>query len=251
MGDGSGGGAGECAAPAVQGRGLVLVVETEEGVGELERLYLSREGFDVHVVADADEGLAAARALEPAAIVADAAAAGTHGDGADLYRSLCAVANAAPVILAAASGRPLERLRQQGLPARVLIARPFSPRELTARLGAAVRRHGAGVNGEHGLRVGAVAVDLDRRETTVGGSRVALTATEFDLLASLIRRPGRVRTREQLLAAVWGPAPTASARTVDVHIAQLRAKLGPASPVRTVRGVGYAAEEPSARFRTP
>jgi len=91
------------------------------------------------------------------------------------------------------------------------------------------------------LVVGNVTVDPARRSVHIDGSDVTLTATEFDLLAYLMRRPGRVFTREQLLSEVWGYAVAAGTRTVDVHVAQLRAKLGPASPIRTVRGVGYAA----------
>ena len=84
---------------------------------------------------------------------------------------------------------------------------------------------------------------MDRRRVTSGGEPVDLTATEFDLLAFLMRRPGRVFSREQLLSEVWGYAAAAGTRTVDVHVAQLRAKLGPSTPIRTVRGVGYAADE--------
>ena len=91
---------------------------------------------------------------------------------------------------------------------------------------------------------GAVQLDETRREVTVDGAPVALTATEFDLLAKLMSAPGRVFTREQLLSSVWGQADYSGGRTVDVHVAQVRAKLGDASPITTRRGVGYAAEEP-------
>jgi DNA-binding response OmpR family regulator len=93
------------------------------------------------------------------------------------------------------------------------------------------------------LVVGGVRLDVDRRRVHSGDEEVSLTATEFDLLAHLMRAPGRVFSREQLLSAVWGYATGAGTRTVDVHVAQLRAKLGRASPIRTVRGVGYAADE--------
>jgi DNA-binding response OmpR family regulator len=94
------------------------------------------------------------------------------------------------------------------------------------------------------LVVGAVQLDEGARRVTVGGVECVLTSTEFDLLAYLMRRPGRVFTREQLLSEVWGYAAAAGTRTVDVHIAQLRGKLGDASPIRTVRGYGYSAESP-------
>jgi DNA-binding response OmpR family regulator len=92
--------------------------------------------------------------------------------------------------------------------------------------------------------MGPLQVHVDRRRVEVDGREVALTATEFALLVHLMRAPARVFTREQLLAAVWGYAAAAGTRTVDVHVAQLRGKLGPASPIRTVRGAGYAAERP-------
>src|SRR6185312_10290153 len=94
------------------------------------------------------------------------------------------------------------------------------------------------------LTVGAVRLDPERRRVWAHDAEVPLTSTEFDLLAHLMRRPGRVYEREQLLSEVWGYAAAAGTRTVDVHVAQLRAKLGDASPIRTVRGVGYSAESP-------
>lgn len=123
------------------------------------------------------------------------------------------------------------------------IRRPFSPRLLVATVAEALRRDSAAEDRPDVLRAGSVLLDPQDRSVLVGERSVALTATEFDLLAFLMRGPGRVYTREQLLEAVWGPATSAGARTVDVHVAQLRAKLGPASPLRTVRGVGYAVDE--------
>jgi DNA-binding response OmpR family regulator len=105
-----------------------------------------------------------------------------------------------------------------------------------------VLRRAAGPPATRAHTVGAVRVDVAGRRAWVGEREVALTVTEFDLLVHLVRSPGRVFTREQLLSAVWGYAAAAGTRTVDVHVAQLRGKLGPASPIRTVRGVGYAAE---------
>jgi DNA-binding response OmpR family regulator len=94
------------------------------------------------------------------------------------------------------------------------------------------------------LILGSVEVDLVSRRVTVAGESILLTATEFDLLAHLMQHPGRVFSREQLLSEVWGYAAVVGTRTVDVHVAQVRAKLGDASPIRTVRGVGYSAEAP-------
>jgi DNA-binding response OmpR family regulator len=123
------------------------------------------------------------------------------------------------------------------------ITKPFSPRELVARLGGVLRRtRGDAATTPEVLRAGDLTIDLTSHEVRVAGREIALTATEFDLLSHLLRRPGVVFTREQLLSDVWGYAATAGGRTVDVHVAQVRAKLGDASPIRTVRSVGYAAE---------
>ena len=121
------------------------------------------------------------------------------------------------------------------------ITKPFSPRELVARLGGVLRRtRGDAATTPEVLRAGDLSrIDLTSHEVRVAGREIALTATEFDLLSHLLRRPGVVFTREQLLSDVWGYAATAGGRTVDVHVAQVRAKLGDASPIRTVRSVGY------------
>ena len=122
------------------------------------------------------------------------------------------------------------------------MTKPFSPRELVARVRAVLRRADGSPAREEILAMGPVRVQVDRRRVHVGDREVPLTATEFALLAHLMRAPSRVFTRDQLLGAVWGYAAAAGTRTVDVHVAQLRAKLGDASPIRTVRGTGYAAE---------
>ncbi|MDQ1720465.1 MAG: hypothetical protein QOI26_199, partial [Pseudonocardiales bacterium] len=120
--------------------------------------------------------------------------------------------------------------------------KPFSPRELVARVASVLRRSQRVAEAPPTLRVGSIRLDPAERRAHAGDQEISLTATEFDLLAYLMRRPGRVFNREQLLSEVWGYSAIAGARTVDVHIAQVRAKLGDASPIRTVRGVGYAVE---------
>jgi DNA-binding response OmpR family regulator len=122
------------------------------------------------------------------------------------------------------------------------VTKPFSPRELVARVKTVLRRTRGVERSTPLLEAGRVSLDPDRRRAYVDSTEVVLTTTEFDLLAFLLRRPGRVYEREQLLSEVWGYAAAAGTRTVDVHVAQLRAKLGAASPIRTVRGVGYSAE---------
>ena len=218
-------------------RGLVLVGEDEAPIADLERLYLSREGFGVHVESDGQAVLDAARRLHPVALVLDIGL--PTMDGLAVCRALRAADDWTPVLIVTARGDEVDRLIGLELGADDYLTKPFSPRELVARVKAILRRSAPAA--PRSLHVGEVALDLDRHLATVAGEQVELTATEFALLAFLLRRPGQVYDREQLLAQVWGYEAAAGTRTVDVHVAQLRAKLGPASPIRTVRGVGYAA----------
>jgi DNA-binding response OmpR family regulator len=209
--------------------GSVLVVERDPGVAELARLYLSREGYDVHLVTEPERAVSAVRRLRPDVVVLDLAS-GVHQD-------VAAAAGAAPVVCVVPGG--------DAGPGPYAVPRPFSPRVLVAMVARALRGHAPepAAEGAAGLlRVGEVVLDAGARTVAAAGAPKSLTATEFDLLAFLMGRPGRVFTREQLLAAVWGSAESAGTRTVDVHIAQLRAKLGARSPLRTVRGIGYAAD---------
>jgi DNA-binding response OmpR family regulator len=224
-----------------ESKGLVLVVEDERAIADLVRLYLAREGFGVHVEADGAAGLAAARRLHPVAIVLDVGLPGL--DGTELCRRLRADGDWTPVLFVTARDDEVDRVLGLELGADDYVTKPFSPRELVARVKTVLRRT-RGVESSPPLRVGRVSLDPDRRRAYVDATEVGLTATEFDLLAFLLRRPGRVYEREHLLSEVWGYAAAAGTRTVDVHVAQLRAKLGDASPIRTVRGVGYSAEAP-------
>jgi DNA-binding response OmpR family regulator len=220
-------------------RGLVLVVEDEPAIADVQRLYLSREGFGVHVERDGVAGLAAARRLTPVAILLDVGLPGL--DGTEVCRRLRAEGNWTPVLFVTARDEEVERVLGLELGADDYLVKPFSPRELVARLKAVLRR-GAAAEPAGELHVGVLHIEPARRRVRVGGREVALTATEFDLLAHLGRQPGRVFTREQLLSAVWGYEAAAGTRTVDVHVSQLRAKLGVGEQIRTVRGVGYSLE---------
>ncbi len=164
-------------------------------------------------------------------------------DGVEVCRRLRAEQDWTPVLFVTARDDEIDRILGLELGADDYVTKPFSPRELVARVRTVLQRAGSSPGAEEVLVVGEVEVQVDRRRVRVDGTEVALTSTEFDLLTHLVRAPGRVFSRGQLLAAVWGYAAVAGTRTVDVHVAQLRAKLGPASPLRTVRGVGYAAEE--------
>nr|WP_007514472.1 MULTISPECIES: response regulator transcription factor [Pseudofrankia] len=229
-------------AAARRSSGLVLVVEDEPHICDLIRLYLTREGFGVEVRHDGAAGLAAARVLAPVAIVLDIRLPGL--DGRDVVRALRADDDWTPVLFVTARDDEVDRILGLELGADDYLVKPFSPRELVARLRAVLRRAGPQADrpASRVLRAGAVELDLDRRLVRAGGAAVALTATEFDLLAALLTRPGLVFTRERLLSQVWGYQAAAGTRTVDVHVAQVRAKLGAASPIRTVRGVGYTAD---------
>ncbi|MER7166438.1 response regulator transcription factor [Micromonospora sp. NPDC000207] len=223
------------------GRGLVLLVEDEPPIADLVRLYLTRDGFGVHLERDGDAGLFAARRLRPVACVLDIALPGLPGT--EVCRRLRADGDWTPVVFLTARDDEVDRIVGLELGADDYVTKPFSPRELVARLRAVLRRT-AGVPDPTGKSrvVGAVRLDPARRTVTAAGHPVQLTSTEFDLLAHLMARPGRVFTREELLAAVWGYAAHAGTRTVDVHVAQVRAKLAPVTVIRTHRGVGYAAD---------
>ena len=227
---------------AGESKGLVLVVEDERAIADLVRLYLTREGFGVHVESDGAAGLAAARRLHPVAIVLDVGLPSL--DGTELCRRLRAEDDWTPVLFVTARDDEIDRVLGLELGADDYVTKPFSPRELVARVKTVLRRTRGPQGAGPLLQVGRVALDPDRRRAYADGAEVALTTTEFDLLAFLLRRPGRVYEREHLLSEVWGYAAAAGTRTVDVHVAQLRAKLGAASPIRTVRGVGYSAESP-------
>ena len=221
-------------------RGVVLVVEDERAISDLLRLYLSREGFGVHVAIDGPSGLDAARSLHPAAIILDVGLPGM--DGTEVCRRLRAEGDWVPVLFCTARDDEVDRVLGLELGADDYITKPFSPREVVARVKSVVRRANVTATDETPLVVGAVSLDPVTRRVTCAGADVVLTATEFDLLEHLMSHPGRVYTREHLLSEVWGYAAVVGTRTVDVHVAQVRAKLGDDNPIRTVRGVGYSAE---------
>ena len=225
-------------------KGLVLVAEDERSISDLLRLYLSREGFGVHVEADGRAALEAARSLHPVAIILDVGLPSM--DGTQVCRALRAEGNWTPVIFCTARDDEIDRVLGLEMGGDDYVTKPFSPRELVARVKSLVRRAGAPTGEGRSITLGRVTLDRDARRVTVDSDEIILTATEFDLLAHLMARPGRILTREQLLSEVWGYAAVVGTRTVDVHVAQVRAKLGDASPIRTVRGVGYGAEEPAA-----
>ncbi|GAA2499668.1 response regulator transcription factor [Winogradskya humida] len=222
-------------------KGLVLVVEDERPIADLVRLYLSRDGYGVHVEHDGVAGLAAARRMRPVACVLDIALPSLAGT--EICRRLREAGDWTPVVFLTARDDEVDRILGLELGGDDYLTKPFSPRELVARVRALLRRAAGPGEGERVKTLGPVTLDPGRRRVTVEGDPLTLTPTEFDLLGHLLGRPGRVFTREELLAAVWGYASHAGTRTVDVHVAQVRAKLGAAAGlIRTVRGVGYTAD---------
>jgi DNA-binding response OmpR family regulator len=220
-------------------RGLIMVVEDEPAIADVIRLNLAKAGYGVHVEHRGDSAIDAIHRLRPAAVILDVGLPGL--DGVEICRRLRADQDWTPVLFVTARDDEVDRIVGLELGADDYVTKPFSPRELVARVGGVLRRT-QGTPTAAPQTVGAVTLDTDQRRVFAGDREFSLTATEFDLLRYLMRRPGRVFTREQLLSEVWGYSSVAGTRTVDVHIAQLRSKLGDASPIRTVRGVGYAAE---------
>src|SRR4051795_8424664 len=224
-----------------QGKGLVLVVEDERPIADLVRMYLSRDGFGVHVEHDGTAGLAAARRVRPVACILDIALPGL--EGTEIVRQMRAEGDWTPVIFLTARDDEVDRILGLEMGADDYVTKPFSPRELVTRVRTLLRRAAGPPDGGRVRTLGPVSLDPGRRLVTVDGAPLSLTPTEFDLLGHLLGRPGRVFTRDELLAAVWGYASHAGTRTVDVHVAQVRAKLGDADGlIRGVRGAGYTAD---------
>lgn len=220
-------------------RGLVVIVEDESAIADTARLYLVEAGFGVHLARDGDSGLADIRRLRPVAAVVDIGLPGI--DGIELVSRLRREDDWTPVLFSTARDAEVDRIVGLELGGDDYLTKPASPRELVARVKALVRRAQVGGACEI-LRAGTWEVDAARRTVRVEGRPVDLTAMEFDLLAQLMRRPGQVFTRAQLLATVWGIADYSGTRTVDTHIAQVRAKMGPPDRIPTIRSVGYAVD---------
>jgi DNA-binding response OmpR family regulator len=219
----------------------ILVVEDETKIARLVRDYLEHAGFEAEVVGDGDAALASARRSRPDLVVLDLGLPGR--DGLDVARVLRRTSSV-PIVMLTARGDEIDRVVGLELGADDYVVKPFSPKELVARVRAVLRRtQAAQAGGPEVLRIADVEVDLPRMRVSVGGRPVELTPTEFQLLAALMREPGRVFTRGQLLDAVHGVAFESYERAIDAHVKNLRKKLEP-TPGRpryllTVHGVGY------------
>ncbi len=219
----------------------VLVVEDERPISDLIGVYLKREGCEVQACFDGESGLAAAQSENFDLIILDVGL--PKLDGTQICRQLRAENNWTPIVFCTARDDEVDRVLGLELGADDYVTKPFSPRELVARVKAIVRRSAQQVSeilDEEGVQL-----NLKTRRASHNGKPVVLTATEFDLVAYLMARSGQVIERSELLENVWGYTEGLGTRTVDVHVAQIRTKLGADAPIRTVRGVGYAWEAPS------
>lgn len=219
-------------------QGTVVVVEDDPHIADLVGLYLRREGFRVLLARDGDEGMDIVVREDPAIVILDVGLPGGR-DGFDVCRELRAKGNL-PVLFLTARDEETDRIVGLELGADDYVTKPFSPRELVARVKTILRRsRDQAPAPQEVVTVGALEVDNRRREARIAGEVVALTTREFDLLAFLAANTGLALSRQQLLDGVWGADWYGDERTVDVHVAQLRKKLGTALPLTTVWGVGY------------
>ncbi len=213
----------------------LLLVEDDAPLAGMLRAHLERDGYEVVQAADGATALNEVRRQSPDVVVLDIGLPGL--DGFEVCRVLRSRANWVPLVFLTARDGEDDRVLGMDLGADDYVTKPFSPRELSSRLRALLRRVGAPAEVRELVSLGEVAIDVAEHVVTVVGSPVELTPREYDLLLHLARSPGRVHTRQSLLEQVWGDV-EAGPRTVDVHVAQLRAK---GIPLRTVRGAGYAA----------
>ncbi|MFL5779507.1 MAG: response regulator [Chloroflexota bacterium] len=223
----------------------ILVVDDERKIADLARDYLEHAGFAVRIAADGEAALAAIRRDRPDLVVLDLGLPGV--DGLDVTRSIRRESSL-PVIMLTARDDELDKIIGLELGADDYLTKPFSPRELVARVRAVLRRldrpggTGDGGAGET-IRAGDLSLDAARMRTDLAGRSIELTPTEFTLLATLARQPGRIFTRSQLLDAVHGVAFESYERAIDTHIKNIRRKLEPdprrPTNILTVYGVGY------------
>jgi len=217
--------------------GTVVVVEDDSNIADLVDLYLRRDGFRVLIARDGDAGLELVRRERPRMVILDVGLPGER-DGFEVCRVLRAEGDC-PVLFLTARDDEIDRVLGLELGADDYVTKPFSPRELVARVRAVLRRTERRPAGGEVVSIGNVVIDPGRREVHVGGLAVALTAREFELLYWMSDHKGFVLSRKQLLDGAWGAGWYGDERTVDVHVAQLRRKLGDELPLSTVRGVGY------------
>ena len=218
----------------------VLVVEDEIEIARVVRDYLDNAGFEVIVVGDGGSAIASVRSAKPDLLVLDLGLPGR--DGLDVAREIRRWSNT-PIVMLTARGDETDRVVGLELGADDYVVKPFSPKELVARIRAVLRRTRAAERGAEVLRAADIEIDTGKMRVTVAGRPVELTPTEFQLVSTLVAEPGRVFTRGQLLDAVHGIAIESYERAIDAHVKNIRRKIEPrpGSPryLLTVHGVGY------------
>jgi len=217
--------------------GTIVVVEDDTHIADLVDMYLRREGFRVIQAGTGEAGLAAIEREHPRMAILDVGLPGGI-DGMEVCQQVRAK-HSLPILMLTARDSELDRVLGLELGADDYVTKPFSPRELVARVKAILRRSDGANGRSEVLMAGRVEVDLVRREARLDGEVVPLASKEFQLLQFLAERPGRALSRQQLLDGVWGPGWYGDDRTVDAHVRQLRKKLGDALPLGTVWGMGY------------
>lgn len=224
-----------------------LVVDDEPALADVVSSYLTRDGFEVEVAHRGEDALERARSLDPDVVVLDLGLPGI--DGLEVCRQLRTFSDCYVIMLTARADE-VDTLVGLSVGADDYLTKPFSPRELVARIRAMLRRprsstraEGAAEAAAPPITIGDLTIDVAAREARVGGELVHLTRTEFDVLATLALRPGAVLSRSALIEAVWGASWVGDEHLVDVHVLHVRQKLGDAADrqqyVRTIRGVGY------------
>ncbi|MFN2467769.1 MAG: response regulator transcription factor [Gaiellaceae bacterium] len=220
--------------------GTVLIVEDEHSIGSLIRSYLSRDGYGVVWVRTGEEALIELVRHPVRIVVLDIGLPGI--DGFEVCRQIRA-RSTVPIVMVTARDEEVDRVAGLEVGADDYVPKPFSPRELVARVKAILRRSEPTL-ADPIMTLGDIVLDLRGREVAVGERPVELTTKEFALLACLMENPGIVLSRDTLLDRAWGTTYPGGTRTVDVHVGQLRKKLGRPDLIRTVRGAGYKAVKP-------
>jgi two-component system phosphate regulon response regulator PhoB len=216
----------------------ILVIEDEQDLGSLLEYNLKADGHEAAVARTGAAGVACAKSFHPELVLLDLMLPDVSGT--EVARLLREAQPAIPIIMVTAKGEESDRVRGLEIGADDYVVKPFSVKELLLRIRAVLRRGEPGAKEEQAHRLHGIVLDVDRHEVRVNEAPVLLTALEFKLLRSFLERPGRIQTRETLLADVWGITADVTTRTVDTHIKRLREKLGSAGDViETVRGVGY------------
>jgi DNA-binding response OmpR family regulator len=223
--------------------GTVVLIEDEQSIGSLVRAYLQRDGFQAVWVRSGEQGLAELDRHPVRLVILDVGLPGI--DGFEVCRRIRA-RSPLPIIMLTARDEEADRVAGLEVGADDYVPKPFSPRELMARVRAVLRRTEPRSQDDV-LQLEDVTVFRNAREVEVSGNRIDLTGKEFDLLAYFMENPGAVLSRELLLDRVWGMEYPGETRTVDVHVGQIRKKLGRPGLIETVRGAGYKIPRRAAR----